>query len=204
MSVTDQQAARATEPPKSTRGSTVLWLLLSLAAAAGLAAVVGWGPPIVRRPLLTPLAAGALLGGITAFLLRFTSARATPVGNVVAAVCAVASLIIAHWLAFTRIEAETRRWVSEHPRDAQLLSMLEQADDHDASPADRRARRLQLRPTWTDYLASRAAVLLGDAIPFGSVLLLVVEGAGAALIAAWTFRQSLRGSGAGHASPALE
>ncbi len=177
----------------------LLWVSLSLAAAAVLAAAIAHGPGFIRRPLLTPLVAGAAVGWLAHRLEVFTTVSTDAWHPIVPALGSVLLLGLVHRVTFSELEAAAARWGAEHPRELALLREVGRLGDEELSAAASRQRRLRVEPTWRDYLTERSTVLLGETPWPAPLVLLVAEAVGSSLMAAWVYR---RGAHAGRSEAA--
>lgn len=190
----DSTPAAAKGPPFGPWGDRLLWGGLTLGVCAVLAAAIAYGPGFVRRPLLTPLAAGAAVGWIARRLEVFTGVRPAAWHPWAPALGSLVLLGLVHRVTFSELEGAAARWGAEHPRELALLREVAQWDEGELSAAASRERRLRVQPTWRDYLAERTAVLLGETpwpVPF---VLLIVEAVGSSTLAAWVYRRAANDS----------
>lgn len=179
----------ANGPAPGRWGDRLLWGGLSMAVCAVLAAVIASGPGFVRRPLLTPLIAGAAVGWLARRLEVFTGVRAAAWHPLVPALGSLLLLGLVQRMTFSELEAAAARWAAEHPRERALLMEFGRLGEEELSAAAARERRLRVLPTWRDYLAERSAVLLGERPWPAPLLLLVVEVIGSSTLAAWVYRR---------------
>jgi hypothetical protein len=186
-------------PPPRRWLDLLLWVGLLLAAAAVLAAAIAHGPGFIRRPLLTPLIAGAAVGWLAQRLEVFVAIRTDPWHPFVPALGSVLLLGLVHQVTFSELEAAAARWGAEHPRERALLMEVARWEEGEPSAAASRQRRMRVQPTWRDYLAERSTVLLGESPWPAPLVLLVVEVVGSSVMAAGVYR---RGANAGRSEAA--
>jgi hypothetical protein len=162
------------------------------------AVLLGWmlahGPAEVRRPLLTALAVGALVGvGVRRIESGF------PAGGVARGATAVAgallSLAVLHAETFRRIAAAAEARARANPEERQALAFLERFPEDDAAARMRtRALRLAVAPSASDYVAHRAAPLTGEREWPAGAALLAVEALAAAAVAGAIAARGVSGS----------
>jgi len=174
-------------------GDGLLWLAVACGVGIAAAAVIAQ-LAVLRRPLLTPLALGGLLGAIARLARLATGAepRRRHVGAVAAV--AVGAVALTYGLTLHGLRTAAAAYRAAHPDAVRSLQLLDQVDaaaplNDAASGTAARRRRLVLDPRWNDYLAERSATFLGRAERPWPWLLAATELAGAALAAGWAFRR---------------
>lgn len=185
-------AAPAPASPPARRSDALLWGGLVLALAAGLAWAFAQAPPVLKRPVLTPVACGVLLGWLASRLALVIDRRDRSIAAVVIVFLAGIGLVAAaHAQIYQSLVVAAEIRGRERPQDRAGLGLLEAAAREDAAlEPDLRAQRLQWRPTVTDYLTQRASPEQGTTPWPWPVMLVAGEALLAGLAAAVVFRRT--------------
>lgn len=145
-----------------------------------IAAAVGWllahGADALRRPLVTPLVVGLVLG--------FVSHRLAPAGlstvrrgsRLVAGLSAAGAIMLMHAEFLHRLQVTAAERARSDPQQAFALELSRQLlMTTESSETIQREQRLAVAPTWADYIVHRATPLLGNAAAPWPQLLLAGE-----------------------------
>lgn len=153
----DDTTAPAGRPAR--RGDALLWGGLVLALAAGLAWGFAQAPPALKRPILTPVACGMLLGWLAARVALVMERRErTAASIVIVALAGIGLVAAAHAQIYQSLVVAAQVRGRERPQDRAGLGLLEAAARNDATlEPELRAERLQWQPTLADYLTQRAS-----------------------------------------------
>lgn len=177
------------EPVVSGPQRTKFAWVAGLVAAVALGLFIAAGPAALRRPLLTPLGAGLLLGLLVP---QLTAAEATRTRRWLPPFLCGVALFVWHAEQFRRIEQAAAVRIREQPAQLPALMLVEQASaDDPGSEPGYRALRLSVRPTVRDYLSERSAVLLGERPWPLPAVWLVLETGLAMLVAACTSQRGV-------------
>jgi hypothetical protein len=168
----------------------LFWPVALLGIAVGLGTFLAYGPNAIRRPALTPVVVGLLLGLFSGRLSVAMQRAATRSDRAVIGICATAALACMHLQFFREIKAaaEQRRSDSPIPWSEEML------DEVGASESLRRGLRLAARPTFDDYVNHRAVPVIGEAGAPWPHLLLAGELALAVVAAIAVHRRIIRGA----------
>ena len=184
---TDDDDAEQEVP--STASSGLLHVLVGLALSAGVGWCLASGPAAVRRPLLTPVVVGVAFGIALTRCFPAERRSARTINAALVLLLPPVTLALMHQQVFEQLEAAASKYRFDHPEAAQALAMYEQLADPTESEALTRELRLAVEPRFADYLAQRAAPLIGEQSSTIATAFAIVEGVAAALSSLYSHRQ---------------